>query len=136
MATVPCAPVQMVAEMGEEGDARDWAASWRGLALIWGLPAAIMIAAGSLAPGARGVVWTLMLLFMGCSCLVNARRCGRTHCRYTGPFLVLMAGLVALYGTGLLPLGDKAWGLFATVAFGGSAILCGVSESMWGRYRR
>lgn len=115
---------------------RDWAGSWQGLALIWGLPAATMIAAASLDPAPRGIVWTVVLLFMGGACLVNASRCNRTHCRFTGPFLVLMAALVALYTLGFLPIGRNAWGLLASVAFGGSAIICCVSESIWGRYQR
>lgn len=121
--------------MAEEHRAKDWAGSWSGLALIWGLPAAIMFASASLAPTPRGIVWTAILLLMGSACLANARRCNRTHCRYTGPFLILMAALVGLYTLGLLPLGGNAWGRLAGIAFGGSAILCCVSESMWGRYR-
>ena len=122
--------------MTEERAAKDWAGSWQGLMWIWGLPAAAMIASAILAPALRGVVWTAMLLFMGAACLANARRCNRTHCRYTGPFLILMAGLVALYALGLLPLGANSWGLLASLAFGGSAILCCASESILGRYRR
>lgn len=95
-----------------------------------------MLAAANLDPTFRGIVWTVVLLFMGGACLANARRCGRTHCRYTGPFLVLMAALVALYTLGFLPIGRNAWGLLASFAFGGSAILCCVSESIWGRYQR
>ena len=122
--------------MAEEPSSKDWAGSWRGLALIWGLPAVLMVASASLAATPRGLVWTLMLLFMGAACLANVRRCNRTHCRYTGPFLILMAAFVALYTLGLLPLGGNAWGLLAIIAFGGSAILCCLSELMWGRYQR
>jgi hypothetical protein len=121
--------------LAKNRDPKDWAGSWEGLALIWGLPAAIMAASSVLAPAERGIVWTLMLAVMGGACLVNARRCNRTHCRYTGPFLILTAALVALYTLGLLPLGSNAWGLLASIAFGGSAILCCASESLWGRYR-
>lgn len=95
-----------------------------------------MVASTSLAPTLRGVVWTVMLLLMGGACLANARRCNRTHCLYTGPFLILMAALVALYTLGLLSLGGNAWGLLASIAFGGSAVLCCLTESMWGRYQR
>ncbi|HEX3423127.1 MAG TPA: hypothetical protein VHS33_06975 [Sphingomicrobium sp.] len=122
--------------MAKERVASDWAGSWQGLALIWGIPAAAMAASAILVPGLRGIVWTVMLLFMGGACLANARRCNRTHCRYTGPFLILMAALVALYALGLVPLGASAWGPLATIAFGGSAILCCLSESILGRYQR
>ena len=122
--------------MDEEHARKDWAGSWYGLTLLWGVPSGIIAASAYLAPSPRGFVWTLMLLFMGSACLANARRCNRTHCRYTGPFLVLMALLVALYTMHLLPLGGNAWGLLASVAVGGSVILCCASEMMWGRYQR
>ena len=122
--------------MVDERASKDWAGSWQRLALIWGLPVAIMAASSNLTPAPRGVVWTVMLLFMGGACLANARRCSRTHCFYTGPFLILMAGVLALYAKGLLSLGGNAWGLLASIALGGAAILCCVSESMWGRYQR
>jgi hypothetical protein len=120
----------------EKPASTDWAGSWRGLALIWGLPAAIMAESASLGQTPRGVVWTTMLLFMGGACLANARRCHRTHCRYTGPFLILMAGIVALYTLGVVPLGGNGWTLLSAIAFGGSIALCFISESMLGRYQR
>ena len=122
--------------MSEEGAARDWAGSWRGLALIWGLPAAVMVTTSNLAQTPRGIIWTAMLLFMGSACLANARRCHRTHCRYTGPFLILMAAIVALYALGLVPLGGNGWTLLSAIALGGSVALCCISESILGRYQR
>lgn len=119
---------------GNECAAKDWAGSWKGLALIWGLPTALMAASANLAPDLRAIVWTVMLLVMGGACLANARRCNRTHCYYTGPFLILMAALVALYALGLLPLGRNGWGALATIALGGAAILCCISERIRGRY--
>ena len=114
----------------------DWTGSWRGLILIWGLPIAVMIASASLPPLLRGSLWTVMLLFMGVACLVNARRCYRTHCFYTGPFLILMAAIVAFYTLGLVPLGRNGWGTLASITFGGAAILCCVTERLRGRYLR
>ena len=80
---------------------RDWAGNGPTLAAIWGIPAAAMLLALLLEPGARAVVWTAMLAWMGWACLQNARRCGRTHCRYTGPFFLAMAVLVVAYATGI-----------------------------------
>lgn len=77
-----------------------------------------------------------MLLFMGGACLANARRCRRTHCRYTGPFLILMAAIVALYALGFVPLGGNGWAVLSTIALGGSIALCCISESMLGKYQR
>src|SRR5262249_8670508 len=65
----------------------DWAGSRLTLPIVWGLPAAVMLLALLLKPLPRAVVWILMLSWMGGVCFANARRCGRTHCRYTGPLL-------------------------------------------------
>jgi hypothetical protein len=46
---------------------------------------------------------------MGLVCLLNASRCGRVHCRFTGPFLILCAVASLGYGLGLLPLEASGW---------------------------
>src|SRR5215831_18054176 len=65
---------------------QDWAANWLALAALWGLPTVAMLLALLRDPIWRAVVWIAMLASMGAACVINARRCGRTHCRYTGPF--------------------------------------------------
>jgi hypothetical protein len=87
----------------------DWAGSRRALALVWGVPAAAMLFALLLEATPRAAVWIAMLVWLGLACLANARRCGRTHCRYTGPFFLGTAGLVVAYAAGLLPLGSQPW---------------------------
>ena len=76
---------------------RDWVGDWLTLGAVWGLPTAVMLLALLLDPKWRAVVWVAMLAWMGAACVINARRCGRMHCRYTGPFFLGMAGLVAVY---------------------------------------
>jgi hypothetical protein len=39
----------------------------------------------------KTVLWTLSLGFMDTLCLLNASRCRRTHCYFTGPFFILGA---------------------------------------------
>ena len=63
---------------------QDWAADWLTLAALWGLPTVAMLLALLLDPIWRAVVWIAMLASMGAACVINACRCGRTHCRYTG----------------------------------------------------
>ena len=78
---------------------------------VFCLPAAVIVLSGNLNIGNRwqGGVWAVCLGVMAAECLVNARRCGRMHCYFTGPFLILM-GLVGLsYGFGALPLGSSGW---------------------------
>jgi hypothetical protein len=66
----------------------DWAHGVRGC-LTWGMPAALLI----ISPAQYFViVWPTLLTFMGVACLLNARRCGRIHCYFTGPFFLLLAG--------------------------------------------
>ena len=46
----------------------------------------------------RTLVWTLAFAVMGIACVVNAVRCGRVHCHFTGPFLLLLAAASLLHG--------------------------------------
>ena len=71
---------------------------------------------------------------MGVACLANARRCGRTHCRYTGPFFLGMAAMVFAYATGMLPLGSYPWLVLGLIAAVGNAIIWWWSERALGTY--
>lgn len=111
---------------------KDWAGKWSSLVGLWGIPAAGMLAATLLEPGLRTLVWSAALTWMGGACVMNARRCGRTHCRFTGPFYLLMAGLVVAYAAGALPIGDHGWAVLGTATIIGSAVLWWGSERIWG----
>ena len=79
--------------------------------LLWCLPS-FAFALGFLQPlPLRTVLWTMSLAFMGVSCLVNASRCGRVHCYFTGPFFILVAVASLGYGLGFLPFGPSGWEL-------------------------
>ena len=95
-----------------------------------------MLLALLLEPGLRALVWIAMLVWMGLACLANARRCGRTHCRYTGPFFLAMAGLVAVYAVGALPLGNQPWLMLGTLIVVGNALVWWGSERLLGTYSR
>lgn len=71
---------------------------------------------------------------MGAACLLNARRCGRTHCHFTGPFFLLVALAVLAHGFGLLPLGPHGWTWLGAVIVIGTALLWSGSEMLAGRY--
>jgi hypothetical protein len=106
----------------------DWAGDWRKLSAIWGLPAAAMLVTAFLDPLTRTVVWTLALVWMGGACLSNARRCSRTHCRFTGPFFLVVAVLVVADSAGTLPFGPYGWAILGVVAAVGNAAIWWVSE--------
>jgi hypothetical protein len=72
-----------------------------------------------------------MLIWMGGACLMNARRCHRTHCRYTGPFFLAMAMAVLAYIMGLLPLGSWPWlTLGLTIAIGNALLWWGTERAL------
>jgi len=82
-------------------------------------------------PALRTWIGTPALGVMGLGCLWNAARCGRLHCYFTGPFLLLMAALWLLEGLGRLPL---HWGWLALVTVVGNFALNVLPERLWGTY--
>jgi hypothetical protein len=128
--------VNLVASDTQNCVQRDWAGKGPTLVAIWGIPAAAMLLALLLEPGARAVVWTAMLAWMGWACLQNARRCGRTHCRYTGPFFLAMAVLVVAYAAGVVPLGNHPWLMLGILTVAGNALIWWGSERLLGTYTR
>jgi drug/metabolite transporter (DMT)-like permease len=84
----------------------------------------------------KTVLWTTSLALMGAACLINASRCGRIHCRFTGPFLILCAVASLGYGLGLLSLGPSGWKWIGAVTIIGAIALTCIPELVLGRYRR
>jgi hypothetical protein len=87
----------------------DWVGRRRTLALGWGLPSAALVCSLFVESPWRAWIWVPSLLCMGAACLVNAIRCGRTHCYFTAPLFFVMACVGLLDGLGLLALGPRAW---------------------------
>lgn len=94
-----------------------------------------MLLAIPLPDAPKTAIWVIALAWMGSACLLNARRCGRVHCRYTGPFLLAMILPVAAHGFGLLPLGDQGWRWLGLTIGAGTAAIWWLSERKLGRYR-
>lgn len=96
----------------------------------------VVFLAGFLLPDHwRIVVWPAALLVIGTACVANARRCGRLHCYFSGPFFLAAAVVVVAYGLdwfGGVPGGWNGLGL-AIVAV--ATVLSIVPERLWGRYR-
>src|SRR5258708_38173968 len=78
--------------------ARDWLASVHISLLAWWMPKAAILAGLFVLVSVRAVIWIIALVWMGTACILNARRCNRTHCRYTGPYYLLMIAPVLVLG--------------------------------------
>jgi copper chaperone CopZ len=78
----------------------------------------------------RTFIWSVALIWAGAACLINASRCRRLHCYFTGPLFVVGGGAVFLSGLGILPI--PAY-LLAIVIVGGT-ILALVTEWSRGKY--
>jgi hypothetical protein len=74
---------------------------------LWCAPWLVFVLGCSAPPGLRTALWTTSFAVMGAACLLNAARCGRVHCRFTGPFFILAAVASLAYGLGLLPIGPS-----------------------------
>ena len=115
---------------------QDWVSGVGSYIVAWGLPTVLLVAAIWASDGMRTIVWGAALVWMGSACLLNARRCGRVHCRYTGPFFLVMALVVGLHGTGAVALGPGGWTWIGVVIALGTAAIWMISERLEGRYRR
>lgn len=111
---------------------RDWLASARTNALAWWLPQAAIVAALLAPVPLRGAIWIVALIWMGTACLLNARRCGRTHCRYTGPYYLAMSVPVLMLG--IVPGGTLAWLILGALILGGGKIIWWATEHAWGKF--
>jgi hypothetical protein len=86
--------------------------------LFWCLPSCACALGFFVPPRLKTVLWSLSLGFMGTLCLLNALQCGRIHCFFTGPFLVLAAVTSLGYGIGLLPFGPSGWKWIGNITIG------------------
>jgi hypothetical protein len=119
--------------VAERSTSRDLVASPLGFALHWGLPIVAMLAVIGVPHPAKTWVWVGALVWMGGACLWNARRCGRRHCYWTGPFFLVMILPVLGYGYGVLPLGAEGW-KWLGIFIGVGAVLITALTERGGRY--
>ena len=81
----------------------DWLASTSSNLLAWWIPHAALLVGVFVPIPFRAVIWTMALLWVGMACILNGRRCGRTHCRYTGPYYLAM--IVPVIALGMIASG-------------------------------
>lgn len=115
---------------------RDWVSSLRPSLFAWWLPKSAILASLFAPVVPRTAVWVIALGWMGAACILNARRCNRTHCRYTGPYYFAMIAPVVALGAGLVTVGILGWICLGVIIFGGSRIIWWTTERVWGRFSR
>src|SRR5712691_9523333 len=114
--------------------ATDWIASIRTWGLAWGLPSSAIVIGLLVDVPTRTVIWIAALVCMGTACLLNARRCGRTHCRYTGPYYLAMIAPALVLGSDTVSAGIYGWIVLAVLIIGGSKFIWWATERAWGKF--
>ena len=112
--------------------AKDFTAGTPSQSLFWGLPAAALVAGGVL--DIERVVWPPALIVMGIACVVNAYRCRRIHCYFTGPLFLILAALSLLHGLEVVPLGSHGWRWIGIAIVVGAVAFYYLPERVWGKY--
>jgi hypothetical protein len=113
---------------------RDWLGSVYTSMLAWWLPKAAILAGLFFPVSFRAVIWIIALIWMGTACVLNARRCNRTHCRYTGPYYLAMIVPVMALGAGLVTVGIVGWVWLGVIILGGSGLIWWATERKWGKF--
>lgn len=103
----------------------------------WGLPLVILLStnfmSGFIPFPVIIAVMSGTFFWMGLACLLNARRCRRRHCYYSGPIFIIGSIVVMLVGFEFISLGRD--GLIIVVSATLSlALLTYLSEPIFGKY--
>ena len=113
---------------------RDWLADTRTNALAWWIPQLASVGSLFVPVPIRAAIWIIALIWMGTACILNARRCNRTHCRYTGPYYLAMIVPVLALSSGVISLGFYGWLALACIILLGSKLIWWVTERAWGKF--
>ena|SRR6516164_9380608 len=113
---------------------RDWLRSPHTNLLAWWIPQGAIFASLFAPVPVRTAIWTVALIWMGTACILNAKRCGRTHCRFTGPYYLTMLIPVLALGLGGISLGLYAWIVLGVAIILGGKIIWWATERAWGKF--
>lgn len=114
--------------------AKDWLGKAHTHIIAWWLPKGAIVATLFAPVAMRAAAWTTALIWMGAACILNARRCGRTHCRYTGPYYLAMTLPVLVLVSGKVPANFHGWLALALLIIWGGWIMRWATERAWGNY--
>ena len=103
---------------------------------LWCVPVVMVITAsvlnGShiLSLAGAGVLWTLATAWIGIGCVINARHCGRVHCRIDGVLFPILSLVGLLNVVGILSLNwNVYWAIFLAILAASF-----VPEVFWKKY--
>ena len=113
---------------------RDWLRNPRTNLLAWWLPQAVIVAGLFVPVAARATIWIVALTWMGTACILTAKRCGRTHCRYTGPYYLTMIAPTFGLSFGFPSVDLLGWLILAFLILLGSKVLWWGTERAWGKF--
>jgi hypothetical protein len=113
---------------------RDWLRSPRTNLLAWWIPQTAIVAGLFVPVPVRTVIWIVALAWMGTACILNARRCGRTHCRYTGPYYLAMIAPVLVLASDIVSVDFYGWPILAVLILAGSKVIWWATERAWGKF--
>jgi hypothetical protein len=113
---------------------RNWLRSPRTTVLAWWIPQGAIIVTLFLPVSLRTIIWIFALIWMGTACILNAKRCGRTHCRYTGPYYLAAIVPVLALGTDVLYTDFLGWLALAAVILLGAKLIWWATEGSWGKF--
>ena len=111
-----------------------WVGNGRINILAWWAPKAAIIVTLLAPVPLRAAVWSIALLWMGTACILNAQRCGRTHCRYTGPYYLAMIVPITLLASGVISANIYGWLALALFIIAGGWIIWWATERAWGKF--
>lgn len=107
-----------------------------GCVIAWDFPSAAMLLAIGMDSLPKTLTWVAAFGWMGMACQMNARRCGSSHCYFSGPFFLLMMVPTAFHGFSVVSLGPDGWRwLGMTIGIGGGSLWC-LTESVLGKLQR
>ena len=116
-----------------DASTRDWLRSPRASLLAWWVPHAAIVASLLAPVPVRAAIWIVALIWMGLACILNAKGCGRTHCRYTGPFYLVMIVPVFLLA-GISSVGFLGWLFLGVFILAGGKIIWWATEHALGKF--
>ena len=113
----------------------DWLANTRASALAWWIPQVAIIGGLFVPVPIRAAIWIIALLWMGTACMLNARQCGRTHCRYTGPYYIAMIAPAVMLASGIVFADFYGWLVWGVLILGGSKVIWWATGPSYAKFR-